>query len=159
MITTILLLAAATIPIRNPFWPVNHRGVRESITDQPRIELKTQPENETAEDFKAAVNAETIADAKAAAAAAEDAAGDERLWIAARKALVISGSIMRGGRRQSITINGRIYADGDTVRAVHDGCEYFWRVKSVSETGMITLKRLVFRALPEEKPIEKGNEP
>ena len=153
----LLLLLGATIPIRNPFWPINHRGTPEIITDEPRVEIKAAVEAET-DDTRAAVNAESIADANAAKAAeAAVGGGDERLWIAARKALKISGAHMRGEKRQTIVINGNIYADGDTLRAVHDGCEFFWRVRRVSEHGMLTLKRLTFRELPETESNGKGN--
>ena len=159
MNTLLLLFATATIPIRNPFWPLNPRGTPEIITDEPRVEIKAV-EAET-DDTRAAVNAESIADANAAnaAKAAEAAVGgdDERLWIAARKSLDITGAHMRGEKHQSIVINGNIYADGDTLRAVHNGFEFFWRVRRVSEHGMLTLKRLTFRELPESESNGKGN--
>ena len=35
----VLILAAATVPLRNPFWPVGHRGTPEAIGDEPRVRV------------------------------------------------------------------------------------------------------------------------
>ena len=83
------LFIAATIPLRNPFWPIGYIGEREAISDKPKIEVKTTAESANEEDTKTAVNAESIA-------AAEEADVNQygnRLWIQARKALKIGGTM------------------------------------------------------------------
>ena len=58
------LFIAATIPLRNPFWPIGYIGEREAISDKPKIEVKTTAESANEEDTKTAVNAESIAAAE-----------------------------------------------------------------------------------------------
>lgn len=144
------LLLAATIPLRNPFWPIGYHGERESITAEPRVEIKTVSDDEARKDVETSVNPETIAAARAQAEL-EAAQGDgtDRLWIAARKALRI-GSIVKIGDRQAVTINGNVYADGDCVGFDHDGNRFFWRVKGLTDNGTLKLVRLRFKELETE---------
>ena len=60
------LFIAATIPLRNPFWPIGYIGEREAISDKPKIEVKTTAESANEEDTKTAGNAESIAAAEEA---------------------------------------------------------------------------------------------
>jgi len=149
------VLLAATIPLRNPFWPIGHSGVREVITDEPRVEIKAASADEEKRDVETSVNAETIAAARAQAEA-EAAQGDstDRLWIAARKSLKIGG-IVKSGERQSVSINGSIYADGDVVATNFDGNRFFWRVRGLTESGILRLQRLRYKELETESD-EKG---
>ena len=38
------LLLAATIPLRNPFWPVGYHGSHEAISDAPRSRKTSRKE-------------------------------------------------------------------------------------------------------------------
>ena len=154
MSTVFLLLAAATIPIRNPFWPVGYRGKPEPISDEPRICVTAEASAASEDDAKTSVNAETIA-----AAAAEQDVDEEqamnRRWIAARKSLKIGGTMKASGdtRHQSIAINGRIYGDGDLISVNHDGWRFTWRVKKLTENKTLQLVRVRARDLElEETP-------
>ena len=152
MSTVFLLLAAATIPIRNPFWPVGYRGKAEPISDEPRIQVATEQTTASDDDAKTSVNAETIA-----AAAAEQDVDEEQMmsrrWIAARKSLKIGGTMKSSGdaQRQSIAINGRIYGDGDYISANHDGWRFTWRVKKLTENKTLQLVRVRARDLDLEE--------
>lgn len=149
------LLIAATIPLRNPFWPVGYIGEREAISEKPRIQIKGQVETTAEEDTKTSVTAEAIA---AAEEANDDTQYKDRLWISARKSLKIGGTMRTQGEKgshQSVTINGRIYADGDLVSANFNGRRFTWKVKNLSEGGTLKLQRVKFREL-EENADDKG---
>jgi len=151
------LLVAATIPLRNPFWPVGYVGEREPISDKPRIEIKTT-ESTSEEDTKTSVTAEAIA---AANEAADDEQYTSKLWIAARKALKIGGTMRtqdEKGSHQSVTINGRIYADGDLISFNHEGRRFTWRVKNLSEGGTLKLVRIRAREIEDAAEKEYENE-
>ena len=60
----------ATIPLRNPFWPIGYTGDREPIVDEPRVKTAAQTEEATEEDTKTSVTAEAIAAAEAEAGGA-----------------------------------------------------------------------------------------
>ena len=144
---------AATIPLRNPFWPVGYSGEREPISEEPRFEVSAPTEEETRRDAETSVNPEAIA----AAEASRDK-GEGRLWIAARKSLRIGGTIRVGSgadSRQAVTINGNIYADGDLVSANVNGLRFTWRVKGLTETGTLRLQRIRMREI-EEPSEDKG---
>jgi len=143
------LLLAATIPLRNPFWPIGHTGEREIITDEARIQLKAAAE--PADDRQTSVTAEAIA----AAEEADLAHTADRLWIAARKSLRIGGTMRTEKDRQAISINGKIYADGDLVSVNVDGRRFTWRVKGLNGKDTLKLQRIRFREL-DESPEEKG---
>lgn len=152
------LLVAATIPLRNPFWPVGYVGDREPITDKPKIEIKTTSETSTEEDTKTSVTAEAIA---AANEAADDGQYTSRLWIAARKELKIGGTMRTkddNGSRQSVTINGRIYGDGDLISFNHEGRRFTWRVKNLTEGGTLKLVRVRVREIEDADEKEYENE-
>lgn len=152
------LLIAATIPLRNPFWPVGYVGEREPITDKPKIEIKATPETSTEEDTKTSVTAEAIA---AANEAADDGQYTSRLWIAARKELKIGGTMRTKddhGSHQSVTINGRIYGDGDLISFNHEGRRFTWRVKNLTEGGTLKLVRIRVREIEDTDEKEYENE-
>lgn len=144
----VCLLLAATIPLRNPFWPIGHIGTREPIVDAPRVKIAAEaPVSD--EDTETSITAESISEA---AREADDAQTAERRWIKARKSLRI-GSILKmsGARtRQAITINGGIYADGDLVSVNHEGYRFTWRVKEVTDSKTLRLIRVRIRECDEE---------
>ena len=149
MIGTILMLATATIPLRNPFWPVGYRGTPEPIDDEPHIRVAVENLLSSDEDTK------TSASVEALAAAARDANGSqemERRWIRARKSLRIGGMMKSAGEknRQSISINGFIYGDGDLISVNFDGYRFTWRVKKLTENKTLQLVRIRVRELEEE---------
>ena len=138
----VLILAAATVPLRNPFWPVGHRGTPEAIGDEPRVRVVAEQ--------TAAEEAGAAAGAGAAAQDADDALAQERRWIAARKSLRIGGMMTSDagkGARQSVAINGFVYGDGDLVSVNHDGWRFTWRVKRLTENKTLQLVRVRAREL------------
>ena len=158
MSVLIPLIIAATIPLRNPFWPVGYVGEREPITDKPKIEIKTTSETSTEEDTKTSVTAEAIA---AANEAADDQQFTSRLWIAARKELKIGGTMRTmddNGGHQSVTINGRIYGDSDLISFNHEGRRFTWRVKNLTEGGTLKLVRVRVREIEDADEKEYENE-
>lgn len=146
-------LLLATIPLRNPFWPVGYTGEREAIVDEPRVRVAVPADEAADEDTKTSVTAEAIA-------AAEESDADQgldRLWIKARKALKIGGTIKLGGDdgRQSVMINGKIYADGDLLSFNHNGYRFTWRIKQLTDNKTLKLLRVKARELETETE-EKG---
>ena len=155
--TPILFLALlATIPLRNPFWPIGYAGDREAIVDEPRVKITAPSEDAQEEDTKTSVTAEAIAAAEAEEAEGEQ--GLDRLWIKARKALKIGSTLKIGGnlRRQAVTINGKIYADGDLVSFNHNGYRFTWRVRELTDNNTLKLLRVKARELETETE-EKGS--
>lgn len=145
----------ATIPLRNPFWPIGYTGEREPIVDEPRVKVAAPTEEAAEEDTKTSVTAEAIAEAKAEEA--ESGQGLDRLWIKARKALRIGSTLKLGGdnTRQAITINGKIYADGDLVSFNHNGYRFTWKIKQLTNNNTLKLQRVKAREL-ESDTEEKG---
>ena len=145
----------ATIPLRNPFWPIGYTGDREPIVDEPRVKIAAQTEEATEEDTKTSVPAEAIAAPEAEAA--DNGQGLDRLWIKARKALRIGGTVKIGGEdgRQAVTINDKIYADGDLVSFNYNGYRFTWKVRELTDNNTLKLLRIKAREL-EEEPNEKG---
>ena len=153
MSALLVILAAATIPLRNPFWPVGHRGTPEAIGDEPRV--RAAAEQAAAEEEEADTGAGAAALAAAAAQDADDAQAAERRWIAARKSLRIGGLMKSSGdaNRQSVAINGYVYGDGDLVSVNHDGWRFTWRVKRLTENKTLQLVRIRARELdPDDEP-------
>jgi len=147
------ILLIATIPLRNPFWPLGHTGEREPIVDEPHVKV-TAAEQSAEEDVRTSVTAEAIAEAKAAEAEGEQT--QDRLWIRARKALKIGGTMRASDNRQSVCINGRIYGDGDFVSFNHLGYRFTWRVQRLTDSNTLKLLRVRMRELDETE--EKGTE-
>ena len=144
-----LLLAAAlaaTIPLRNPFWPVGYHGSNEAISDAPRAKaVVAAPAHE--DDTRT-----SAATAAAAARSAADAPSDDRRWAKARKTLKVGGVLRVSGAdaRQAVAINGKIYADGDLVSVNHDGCRFTWRVQGVTDNKTLRLVRVRRRECDDE---------
>ena len=150
------LVLLATIPLRNPFWPVGYTGEREAIVDEPHVKVAAPAEETKEEDTKTSVTAEAIAAAEAEAA--DNGQGLDRLWIKARKALKIGSTLKLGddNGRQAVTINGKIYADGDLISFNHNGYRFTWRVKQLTENNTLKLLRVKARELETETD-EKGS--
>ena len=144
------IVLLATIPLRNPFWPVGYMGEREAIVDEPRTKVAATTEETTAEDTRTSVTAEAIAAAEAEAA--DNGQGLDRLWIKARKALKIGSTLKLGGNdgRQAVTINGKIYGDGDLVSFNHNGYRFTWRIKQLTDNNTLKLLRIKARELETE---------
>jgi len=152
MTALLAFLAAAAIPLRNPFWPVDYAGEREVISAEARFAAKAVSEQALLN--SALTNLTSTALAEAAAAAAADAAADaaqgsleNRRWIAARKSLKIGGRIRHAtdDTRQAITINGKVYANGDRISITHDGRRFTWRVRNLSENNTLVLERIKWK--------------
>lgn len=156
--TVLVAVLAATLPLRNPFWPVGYEGEREIISDEPRVQAKAPveaiPEPAVAETATAVV----APPVDAAALAAEEENRASRLWVAARKTLRIGGTLKLEGaeNRQAVSINGRIYSDGDLVSVNHEDRRFTWRVKGLSQGGTLKLQRIKFRPLDKESNEVKG---
>lgn len=155
MIPILSIVLFATIPLRNPFWPVGYTGEREAIVDDPHIKVAATTEETSEEDTKTSVTAEAIAAAEADEA--ESAQGLDRLWVKARKALKIGSTLKIGGDggRQAVTINGKIYSGGDLVSFNHNGYRFTWRVRELTDNNTLKLLRVKAREL-ETDTEEKG---
>lgn len=152
MSALLAIVAAATIPLRNPFWPVGFRGRPEPIGDEPRVRVAAEQSAAAEEEEDESA---TGAGAAAIAAAERDADGaqaEERRWIAARKSLRIGGVMKSSGdsARQSVSINGHVYGDGDLMSANHDGWRFTWRVKRLTENKTLQLVRVRARELDDQ---------
>ena len=142
------ILLAATIPLRNPFWPVGYHGTLEPISDAANIHAVEQPTEEE-ETRTSAAAAEALA-AAAAAHDEDDAVEMERRWVRARKSLRVMGTMKVGGEvnpRQAVGINGNIYGDGDLVSINHDGYRFTWRVRALTKNKTLQLIRVRAREL------------
>lgn len=165
MSVTIPITIAATILLRNPFWPVGYEGDREAISDEPRLEAKVKAEAQAQaaadDDKKTSVTDEAIAEAEAEAELANNKAKKvDRLWINARKSLKIDGArmIAKDGKtsHQALIINGRVYADGDLISINVGERRYTWRVRALTESGTLKLQRIKFRDLEKKNADDKG---
>ena len=154
------ILLLATIPLRNPFWPVGYHGELEPIVDS--VEVKQAADGAAEEEKQksaAEAAAEMVAAAQAAAAQEEDESVElSRRWVRARKSLRL-GSTMKfgdgkGGLRQAVSINGNIYGDGDLVSVNHDGYRFTWRVQTLTNNKTLRLIRVRAREL--EQSIRTG---
>lgn len=142
MMTAVLLVAAAlTAPLRNPCWPIGHAGAKEPILDSPKLVVRETAhggfESRLKEVLDASAEEENL-----------DAVETERCWQAARKALKIRGRI-RSGARVAITVNDRIYVDGNLISVNHEGRRFTWRITGLSEDSL-KLQRLRMRRLVQE---------
>lgn len=152
MSATIAILLAATIPLRNPFWPVDYKGVPETIYDEPKVVAKPQVEQAVVEEEKTPEVNEALTAAAAAAKndqPEDDALLENKMWIAARKSLKIGGTL-KNGKRQALTINGHIYADGDLVSTNYESYRFTWRVKGLTQGGTLKLIRVKIREIEAE---------
>ena len=144
-----LVLLAASIALRNPFWPIGFEGPREAIGPEPKVAVKSASTND--------LETTTAADAARLAADSDD---DEesvsaRHWLAARTSLRIGGLTVAtapdGTSRQSVVINGNIYGNGDVISVNHDGRRFTWQVQGLTEGKTLRLIRLRVRELSEDE--------
>jgi len=144
-----ILMAAAAIAVRNPFWPIGYEGVRQPISAEPIV------------DVKPAANASDDDTATAAMAARSSQTVSSRHWIEARKTLRIGGIAVvtdkDGRKRQCVMINGLAYGDGDLISTNHGGRRFTWRVKGLTEGATIKLTRVRAKQQDDETiPKEKS---
>lgn len=149
------LLAAAT-PLRNPFWPEGYVGEREAIVEDPQVRIAAPA---TPPDAKAATtNAAAKANAEFKPVNMADGPGIDRLWTRARKTLRF-GSTLRtdaDAGRSAVTVNGKVYADGDLISVNHNGYRFTWRLQMSAATNILKLLRVKLREIP-TSPEEKGS--
>jgi len=147
-LTLPFLLAA--VAVRNPFWPIGYEGVKEEISDAPKVEVHA-PVTET--DDTATAGAEAQAAEQAARAAQ---VVSSRTWAEARKTLRISGTTTvtddKGRKRQSLIINGLTYGNGDLISVNHEGHRFTWRVQGLTEGATLRLIRLRAKEIEDEEP-------
>ena len=146
------ILVLAAIAVRNPFWPIGYEGVREVISAEPVVEIKTAT---TAEE-------DTATAATAAMAAQSSQTISPRQWGEARKSLRIGGLVVvtenDGTKRQCVMINGLAYGDGDLISTNHNGRRFTWRVEGLTKGATIKLKRVRAKRIDDEPaPTEQKN--
>lgn len=136
------ILLAATIAVRNPFWPIGYEGVREVISAEPIAEVKgitATAEEDTATAVMAAQSSQSVS---------------TRHWVEARKGLRIGGTVVitdkDGKKRQCIMINGLAYGDGDLISVNHGGRRFTWRVQGLTNGATIKLKRVRAKRIDDE---------
>ena len=142
---TVCFVVAASILLRNPFWPIGYEGEREVISPEPRVAVKAATESK-----------EEVETAKSEQETREKSMerATSRNWIAARKSLRIGGTVLAkqpdGSTRSSVFINGRDYADNDYVSVNFEGRRFTWRVTGLTGSGTLKLQRVRVR------PVEDG---
>lgn len=149
-LTTLAIFAA--VAVRNPFWPIGFDGVKEAISDEPKVEAAAPAATGESDDDTATGGAA----AQAAALAELDAhTVSARHWAEARKTLRISGTTTvtdrKGRKRHSVIINGLTYGDGDLISINHDGHRFTWRVKGLTEGSTLRLYRIRAKDIDDEK--------
>lgn len=149
-LTTLAIFAA--VAVRNPFWPIGFDGVKEAISDEPKVEAAAPAAAGEADDDTATGGAA----AQAAALAELDAhTVSARHWAEARKTLRISGTTTvtdrKGRKRHSVIINGLTYGDGDLISINHDGHRFTWRVNGLTEGSTLRLYRIRAKDIDDEK--------
>ena len=183
LLTTVVFAAAAAAVradapgVRNPFWPVDYEGKRETITAEVRVKRKSaaEIEREAAAKKAAAEQARLSAEGKARQAAAEKARQEAEAkkkaaeeaekakiitsehWVQARAALRIGGRVKvrtedGGEERSCVIVNGNAYADGDLISFNHGRNRFTWRVTGLSDGGKLKLVRLRARNLDGQPP-------
>lgn len=147
----ILLLLAATVALRNPFWPIGFEGEREAISPEPTVAVKTV-QSADGDETATSITAEALDDAATSVTA--------RHWTAARQTLRISGTTIvtnpDGSVRQGILINGLTYTDGDLISINHGTRRFTWRVQGLTEGKTLRLIRVRARKIDDSL---KGTEP
>ena len=140
-----ILLAA--VAVRNPFWPIGHEGVKETISTEPKVEIAAASESD--DTTTAGAEAQAAAQAKVAAQVVSS-----RTWVEARKTLRISGTTTmtdaNGRKRHSVIINGLTYGDGDLISANHEGHRFTWRVQGLTEGATLRLIRIRAKDLDDD---------
>ena len=142
---------AAPQPVRNPFWPIGHEGVRTVISPVPRVRkapgVKPVPVAEkpaVQEEVKAPTGEATVAE-----------------WEAACEQVKV-GVVMRarqagGGERASIIFNGRVCDVGEEVKAVSQHRVFVWRFAGIGNGGIVRLVRLRTEPYVEKPQLERNN--
>lgn len=154
--STAAFILAATVALRNPFWPIGHNGEREAISPEPKFTAK-QEAAALEEDVQTGLDIASAAERENAV----QGGSDNKMWIAARNSLKFSGCSLRingENSRQAIMINGKVYGDGDYVSINFEGMRFTWRIKNLTEGKTLKLKRVRMRSLSEDETMEKGQE-
>lgn len=124
---------AARAAVRNPFWPIGYEGERAVISAENRAPVPVRPSDAPEE-----------SETSLSAAPSEIATAQH--WIAARRSLRVGGTVIvrddDGTTRTSVIINGNAYADGDYVSITHHGRRFTWRVKGLTDSGVLKLIRV-----------------
>lgn len=130
------LLIFAAIAVRNPFWPLGYDGPREVISPEPIVDVSATAETDGDQD-------ET---ATAGAVAAISKTITSKHWAEARKSLKIGGrSVVTrpdGTKRQSVMINGLVYANGDLISTNCGSRRFTWRIKGLTDGETLKLVRV-----------------
>ena len=148
--------AAATMPLRDPFWPAGYEGERRAISAELRYERAAVPAEEPK---PAETNVAEKAEASQAQAEAQERAWRARemagRWSAALKTLRFGGAIKAQSADAKaglvVLVNGRAYADGDLVRTDHEGDRFTWRVVKSDAERKLKLSRVGAVALGANK--------
>ena len=154
MNATLVMIAAALLQ-RNPFWPIGYEGEREIISAEPRVVVKAAPEPK-----EEVQTAKSQQESRQKEQEQEMKRDTSRTWVAAKKKLRIGGTMLAkqpdGTTRSSVFINGRDYVDNDYVSINHDGNRFTWRVTGLTEKGTLKLERVRSRPLEADKSRLKG---
>jgi len=171
-----LLLAATCLAaeerVRNPFWPQGFEGMRYPISAQPRYPTRPDSALEAAllpptlkpgETLKTVTNSigrvmqvvesENETNPTDGAARTPQQVEDDQ-WKTARQLLHHANTLSfeeGGRRRQSVVINGRVYADGDLVSVNSEANRFTWIVRGVTTNGTLRVERLKKRMLSDEE--------
>ncbi len=148
MTATITLLLAA-VAVRNPFWPIGYEGVKEEISAEPKVEVRSSDASETDDTATAGAVAQAAAQAELAAQVVSS-----KSWAEARKTLRITGTTtvtdIKGRKRQSVIINGLTYGNGDLISVNHEGHRFTWRVQGLTEGATLRLIRVRARDVDDD---------
>lgn len=148
MSTTFFAILAATIPIRNPFWPIGYEGDREAISSEARIAVKATE----------SVTDETATSVTAEAMESISDTASTRQWVAARKTLAFGGRVRArdkdGNLRTSVIINGNAYGDGDLISINNGNRRFTWRVKGLTSGNTLKLERVKARRLKPDESLD-----
>ena len=155
-----LLIAAAmaaTVPVRDPFWPVGYEGTRRAISAEPRFAASEEPKREAVEVPeipKTNVVVSAADPAESWARRAEEARlkleMDNR-WNTAVKELRFGGVVKMRKGLSAVLINGKARAEGDYVRLDHEGYRFIWRVAGSETERKLRLDRVKAVGLDEIK--------
>ena len=142
----------SAIPLRNPFWPIDYEGKRETISAEVRVVPKKPEEIRKEQEAVTARVQAAAAKAKAAAEAAErEKIITSEHWDAAYKALKIGGRVhVRCEdvyKASSVMINGKAYKDGDLISFTHGKNRFMWRLQGLTDGKTVRLDRVGARHL------------
>jgi len=145
MLVTAVFADGESRPLRNPFWPIGYVGVKEVITAEPRVKIAVSTKVED----DPQIDSDDID-------AAPDAAGElatPQIWKEACKTLAVENPLIAktqfGGRRSSVSINGKVYADGDYISVTHAGKRFTWKMLGLNDSYVLKLTRIRVRNVEE----------